>query len=110
MSYYDQSEIRSLFLTSNKENKHSLHVGALRNTNVRKRATKFCIDSNYVSKSIHITMPHIDITSVILNILTTKSSTYIFYCQVTSSEPCCINIPHILKHIPVCYLQHWRLD
>ena len=36
----------------------------------------------------HITMPHIDITSVIFNSLSPKSLTYLFYCQVTSSGQC----------------------
>ena len=56
----------SLFLISNKENKHSLHVGALRNYKCL-RATEFCIDSNYVFMLSHITMPHIDMTSVIFD-------------------------------------------
>ena len=42
-------------------------------------------------------MPHIDITSVIFNILTPKSLTYLFYCQGTSSGQC-------LKHVVNVYL------
>ena len=64
----------SLFLTSYKENKHSSMLARLKNTNVKKRAIKFCIDSNYVFMLRHITMLHIAITSVIFNILTTKST------------------------------------
>ena len=48
-------------------------------------------------------MPHIGMTSVIFNISTPKSSTYIVYCQVTSTELGCISMPYILKYASVCH-------
>ena len=58
-------------------------LARLENTNVRKRATKFCLDSNYVFMLSHITVPHIDMASVIFNILTPQTYLYFHLFQDT---------------------------
>ena len=58
-------------------------LARLENTNVRKRATKFCIDSN---KSHHNASHRHHLCH--FNSLSPKSLTYLFYCQVTSSGQC----------------------
>ena len=82
----------SPFFTLTKKTNTVCMLARLENTNVRKRATKFCIDSN---KSHHNASHRHHLCD--FNSLSPKSLTYLFYCQVTSSGQC-------LKHVVYVYL------